>query len=156
VDFLRINDLAFPVLRGTLSRLRNESSDYCWNIEIHCGRSDQWDNPNTEVDEELEWLVGTEPYLYAQGLPLRVASPEELVRRRYDFPQTPDSPLEEGEPDQWSFFVLYLHEHDQVYPMALSFTEKRDRQYRVEIVGKYDANETSYDLRVEAWLDWKE
>jgi hypothetical protein len=156
MDLLHLDTLVFPVLRGTLSKLRNEPSDYCWDIEVHCGGSDQWDNPNCQVDPELEWIAGAEPYLYAQMLPLRVASPEELVGRRYEFPQTPGSPSEDGEPDQWAFFVLYLHEHDQVYPMTLTFTERRDRQYRVEIAGQYPAIETWYDLRVEAWLDWEE
>ncbi len=81
MDLLRINAIAFPVLRGTLSKLRNEPGDYCWDIEIHCGRADQRDNPNCEVDPEHDWVAGAGPYLYAQMLPLRALSPEEFVGR---------------------------------------------------------------------------
>jgi hypothetical protein len=52
------------------------------------------------------------------------------------------------------FFYLYLCEHDLVYPTTVTFTERRERRYRVHITGSYRANAMCYDLRVEAWLDW--
>jgi hypothetical protein len=152
VDLLHLDTLVFPVLRGSLSRLRDQSSDYCWCIEIHCGASAE---AGEGEESALGYVLGAEPYLYAQLLPLRVRSPEEVVGRRYSFPQSPEDDPADWEPDQWPFFCLYLWEHDYVYPVVLTFTAKRDGQYRVEIEGKYPVDGACYDLRVQAWLDWE-
>ena len=157
MDFLHLHTIAFPVLRGNLSKLR-EPSDYCWCIEIYCGESVQLDArnwPDDREEQDLDWLMGTEPYLYAQLLPLRVEAPDELLGRRYSFPQSPEDNPADWEPNQWPFFCLYTCEHDYAYPMTLTFTAKRDRQYRVEIEGKYPVCRASYDLRIQAWLDWR-
>jgi hypothetical protein len=154
MDLLHLDTLTFPVLRGSLTRLRDEESDYCWDIEIHCDSSAELGAEDPE--RELEYVLGAEPYLYAQMLPLRVESLDKLVGRRYSFPQSPEDDPADWEPDQWPFFCIYLWEHDYVHPVALAFTAKRDHQYRVEIEGKYPANGTCYDLRVHAWLDWEQ
>ena len=150
MDLLNLDRLAFPVLRGSLSRLRDESSDYCWDVEIHCGKSIEAEE---ERESDLDYVRGLEPYLYAQLLPLRVKSPEELIGQRYSFPQSPDGPAD-WEPDQWPFFCLYLWVHDYVHPTTLAFTGRRGHQYRVEIEGKYPVDGKCFDLRVQAWLDW--
>jgi hypothetical protein len=154
MDLLHLHNVTFPVVRGTLSKLR-ELGDYCWDIEIYCGKSAQLDYCDDRDEQELDWLVGSEPYLYAQLLPLRVGSPGELVGRRYSFPQSPDDSTADWEPNQWPFFCLYLTEHEYAHPMTLAFTAMRGRQYRVEIEGKLPVNNVRYDLRVHAWLDWK-
>jgi len=43
MDFLFLNDIAFPVRRGVLSRGRKELGDYCWELEIYCDESPQLD-----------------------------------------------------------------------------------------------------------------
>jgi hypothetical protein len=159
MDFLHLHTDAFPVQRGTLSCLRDEPSDYRWCLEIHSGPSTQQDDPNRSDDtEEVEmaWLAGAEPYLYAQLLPLRVDSPDDLIGRRYTFPQSPeDDPPDWEEAEQWPFFCLYTSEHDYVHPVSLTFTARREGQYRVEIEGRLPIDDTCYDLRVRAWLDWE-
>jgi hypothetical protein len=153
VDLLHLDTLTFPVLCGSLSRLRDESSDYCWCIEIHCGQSAE---PAEKQKSDLDYVLGAEPYLYAQLLPLRVKTLAELIGRRYSFPQSPEDDPADWEPDQWPFFCLYLWEHDYVHPAALAFIAKRGRQYRVEIEGKYPIDGAYFDPRVQAWLDWKQ
>jgi hypothetical protein len=152
MDFLHLDRLAFPVLRGSLSRLRDESSDFCWCVEVHCGEAAEQEEGQ---ESELDYVLGAEPYLYAQLLPLRAESPDELIGRRYSFPQSPEDDPADWEPDQWPFFCLYLWEHDYVHPAALGFTGRRGRQYRVEIEGKYPVDGMCHDLRVQAWLDWE-
>jgi hypothetical protein len=151
VDLLHLDTLAFPVLRGSLLKLRDGSSDYCWGVEIHCGKAIELEEGQ---ESDLDYVLGLEAYLYAQLLPLRVSSPEELIGRRYSFPQSPDGDPADWEPGQWPFFCLYLWEHDYVHPTTLAFTAQRYRQYRVEIDGKYPVDGKCFDLRVQAWLDW--
>lgn len=159
MDQLDLNSIAFPVRRGELCRVHDASTDYRWGVEIHCDESLQLDDRDWPDDREegpLDWLAGCEPYLYAQMLPLRAASPDELVGRAYDFPQSPDDdPQDWPSGIGWPFFCLYLTEHSLAHPMRVAFTEKRGRQYRVEIAGRYPDGGVIYDLRVEAWLDWK-
>lgn len=89
-------------------------------------------------------------------LPLQVESPEELVGRVYSFPQSPDDePPDWPSGIGWPFFCLYLMEHDLAHPMRVSFTERRGRQYRIEIAGRYPSGGVVHDLRVAAWLDWQ-
>jgi hypothetical protein len=108
----------------------------------------------TEGPDDL--LAGAEPMLYAQMLPLRVRSREELIGRTYSFPQTPDDdPPDWPTGHGWLFFVLSVWEGCVAYPMGVAFTEKRNEQYRVEIAGRYFNSGVSYDLRVQAWLDWQ-
>jgi len=156
VDFLHLDAVAFPVLRGSLSRL-NEAGDYSWCIEVHCGESEQLDYrnwPENKIGSGLDWLAGKEPYLYAQLLPLGVGSPDELIGCRYSFPQSSYDDPADWEPNHWPFFCLYTWEHDYVHPISLAFTAKRGRQYRAEIEGKFPVNNRYHDLRVQAWLDW--
>jgi hypothetical protein len=153
VDFLYLDTLTFPVLRGSLSKLREETSAYCWCMEILCASSTK----SEQTQEcELHYLLGTEPYVYAQLLPLGVQAPDELIGRRYFFPQCPEDNPPAWEPDQWPFFCLYLWEHDYLYPTALAFTAQRGGQYRVEIEGQYPVDGKCYQLRVKAWLDWEQ
>jgi hypothetical protein len=160
MDQLYLNTMAFPVRRGELYRGRDNSTDYRWCIEIGCDESPQLDYRHWSDDREegpLDWLAGTEPYLYAQMLPLRVESPDELIGREFRFPQSPDDdPLDWPSGIGWPFFVLYLFEHCWAHPIRLTFTDKRDCQYRVVLAGKYLDSRVCYDLRVEAWLDWQE
>jgi hypothetical protein len=157
VDYLYLNTIAFPVRRGELCVGRDASTDYRWDIEIHCDESPQLDCRNWPDDREegpLDWVAGFEPYLYAQMLPLRVASPDDLVGRAYWFPQSPDDdPPDWPSGIGWPFFCLYLMEHSWAYPMRVAFTEKSGQQYRVEIAGGYPDGGVIYDLRVETWLD---
>jgi hypothetical protein len=158
LDVLHLQSLAFPVLRGSLSKTPGVG-DYCWSIEIHCGESARLyerNNSDDQDEDELDWLAGTEPYLYAQLLPLRVPSPDQLVGRRYSFPQSPEDEPADWEPDQWPFFCLYLYEHEYLYPVNVGFTEQRGGRYKVEIAGKYPVGARCYDLKVQAWLDWDE
>lgn len=148
MDFLYIDNLAFPVQRATISELRNGEGDYRWCIEIHCGVTK---NPNDE-----HWLAGTEPYLYAQLLPLRVSSPEELVGRTYYFPQSPDDEPPTWESGQWPFFCAYLHEHEYLYPVKISFDEHRDNRYRILFEGKYPCGDESHEIKVQTWLVWEQ
>ena len=107
-------------------------------------------------DEDFAWLEGAEPYLYAQMLPLEVAGPEELIGRRYTFPQSPDDDPPDWEAArQWPFFCLYTCEHDYAYPMTIAFLAKRDQHYRVEISGKVPLHK-EFDLRVKTWLRWEQ
>jgi hypothetical protein len=158
VDYLYLNTITFPVRRGTLFRGWEELGDYCWEIEIHCGESPQLDYrnwPDDRAEEPLDILAGAEPSLYAQMLPLRVGSPHELVGRVYSFLQTPDDEAPDWPTGLgWPFFVLNLWEDCLAYPMRVAFTQQRGRQYRVEINGRYFDSGVSYDLRVQAWLDW--
>jgi hypothetical protein len=151
MDFLHLHTFAFPILRGSISKLPDERSDYCWCIEIYCAGLF---SPE-EQGSDLDWVAGTEPYLYAQLLPLRVSSPDELVGQHYAFPQSPEDDPADWEPDQWPFFCLYLLQHEYVYPVSFGFTAKRDGKYRIEIEGKLPACQKSYDIRAEAWLDWE-
>ena len=158
MDHLYLNTIAFPVLRGELCRGRDASNEYSWGIEVHCCESTQLDYrswPDDRDEGPLDWLAGSEPYLYAQMLPLRVASPDELVGRAYSFPQSPDDePADWPSGIGWPFFCLYLMEHDLAHPMQVAFTERRGSQYRVEIAGGYPSSGLVHDLRVAAWLDW--
>jgi hypothetical protein len=158
MDQLFLNSIGFPVRSGTLSRNRDEADVYSWSIEIHCGESPQLDYrnwPDDREEDDLDWLAGTEPSLYAQMLPLPVDSPDDLVGRTFSFTQSPDDePADWDRGVGWLFFCLYLFEHDLVYPTTVTFTERREQRYRVHITGSYRANAMCYDLRVEAWLDW--
>lgn len=160
MDQLFLSSIGFPVRSGALSRNRDESGAQSWCIEIHCPESPQLDYRNwTDDREEAEvgWLAGAEPYLYAQMLPLPADSPDELIGHTYSFPQSPDDePADWDRGVGWPFFCLYLFEHDLVCPTTVTFTERREQQVRVKIVGSYPFGEGHYDLRVEAWLNWME
>jgi hypothetical protein len=157
MDQLFLNSLGFPVRSGTLSRNRDEACVRSWCIEIHCGESPQLDYrnwPDSREEDDLDWLASTEPSLYAQMLPLPADSPDELVGRTFSFPQSPDDePAEWDRGSGWLFFCLYLFEHDLVYPTTVTFTERREHWYRVQITSSYRVGEKHYNLRVEAWLD---
>jgi hypothetical protein len=89
-------------------------------------------------------------------LPLRVQSPDDLIGREYLFPprpgdRPPDMPANLG----WPYFFLYVWEGFPTGQLRVAFTAKRDRQYRVEITGGYPEGEVTYNLRVQAWLDWQ-
>jgi hypothetical protein len=157
MDQLLLNSVGFPVRNGTLSRNRDESGVWSWSIEIHCGEAPHLDYqnwPDDKEEHELDWLAGTEPSLYAQMLPLPADSPDELVGRTFSFPQSPDDPADWDRGVGWLFFCLYTWEHDLVFPTTVTFTQRREQQYRVKIAGCYPANRTQHELRVEAWLDW--
>src|SRR4051812_17491818 len=99
MDQLFLNSIGFPVRTSTLSRNRSEPNVRSWCIEIQFGESEQLDYrtwPDDREEGELDWLASSEPYLYAQMLPLPVDSPEELVGRTYSFPQSPND-----EPADW-------------------------------------------------------
>src|SRR5579863_3015241 len=134
MDQLFLNAVGFPVRRGTLSRNRDEPGVRSWCIEIHCGDSPQLDYrawPDDREEGELDWLASAEPSLYAQMLPLPADAPDELVGRTYSFPQSPDDePADWDRGVGWLFFCLYLFEHDLVYPVTVTFTERREHQYR--------------------------
>jgi hypothetical protein len=159
MDELFLSTVGFPVVAGTLSRNGPESAlPGSWSIEIHCGESPQMDYrnwPDDRKEEELDWLASAEPCLYAQTLPLPADSPDELVGRTYSFPQSPDdTPADWDRGVGWLFFVLYLFQHDLVFPTTVSFTESREQRYRVKIASFRPIGETQYELTVEAWLDW--
>lgn len=158
MDHLQLNTLSFPVLRGELNVERDAETDYCWGIEIHCGESPQLDFrnwPDDRKEQPLDWLASVEPYLYAQMLPLRVMSPDDLVGREFTFPQSPDDDSPDWPQDiGWPFFCLYLYEHDLVHPMKLTFAAKQGNQFRVEIAGRYSDGKVTHELHVAAWLDW--
>lgn len=163
MDQLFLNSVGFPVLSGTLSRNRGEDAPgvRSWCIEIYCGESPQLDYrnwPDDREEDELDWLAGAEPYLCAQKLPLPPDSPDELLGQSFSFPQSPDDePADWDRGVGWIFFCLYLFEHDLVYPMTVTFTERRDQLYRVKIAGSYSqVGKEPYDLCVEAWLKWVE
>lgn len=159
MDQLFLKSVGFPVRGGTLSRNRRSDVSSCC-IEINCGESLQLDYRNWSEDrqeEELDWLAGVEPYLYAQqvSLSLPTDSVNDLLGRTFSFPQSPhDDPADWDRGEGWLFFCLYLFEHDLIYPTTVTFTERQERRYRVKIASSYPAGEGSYDLRVEAWLDW--
>ena len=158
VDQLYLNTIGFPVQRGTLSRGRQDLGDYCWKIEIYCDESPQLDYRNWPDDREEgpdDWLAGTGLLLAAQRLPLRVRFPDELIGQEYLFPPTPDPDSPDWDTTLgWPFFFLYVWEGYPTEQLTVAFTDKRDRQYRVEIAGKYLTSEVPYQLRVQAWLDW--
>jgi hypothetical protein len=160
MDHLFLNTTAFPVRSGVLSRGRDATTDYRWGIEINCDESPQLDYrdwPDDRKEGPLDWLASAEPYLYAQMLPLPVASPDELVGNEFSFSQSPkDVPADWPQGIGWPFFMLYLFEHEWAYPMRMAFTAKRGSQYRVEINGGYPVGDLVHDLRVQAWLDWHE
>ncbi len=157
MDQLILNAVGFPVRNGTLSRNRDEPGVHSWCIEIQCDESPQLDYrnwPDDRKEEELDWLASTEPYLYAQMLPLPADSPGELVGRTFAFPQSPDDkPANWDRGVGWLFFCLYLWEHDLVYPATVTFTERRGEQYRVRVTSSYPVTGGQYDLQVDAWLD---
>jgi hypothetical protein len=156
VDHLFLNNIAFPVRRGSLCRGREELGDYCWEIEVYCDESPQLDYRNWTDDREEgpdDWLAGAGLLLCAQRLPLRVSSPDELIGRTYLFPPTLDDDAADWPTDLgWPFFFLYVWEGYATSQMRVVFLGKRDHQYRVEITGGYGGN---YELRVAAWLDWQ-
>ncbi len=158
MDQLFLNTVGFPISRGTLSRFRDELKVWCWEIEIYCEESPQLDYRDWSDErerQEMDWLAGTEPYLYAQMLPLPAESPDELIGRTFSFPQSPDDdPAEWDRGVGWQFFGLYTWEHDLIYPTTVTFIERREKRYRVKIEGSYPANNTQYALQVETWLDW--
>ena len=160
VDQLFLNTIGFPVRKGTLYRGREELGDYCWEVEVSCDESPQLDYRKWPDDREEgpdDWLAGTEILLSAQMLPLRVQSPDELIGREYLFPPTPegapsDCPASLG----WPYFFLYVWEGVPTAQLRVAFTAKRDRQYRVEIEGGYPDDAITYQLRVQAWLEWQQ
>jgi hypothetical protein len=158
MDQLFLNVVGFPVRSGTLSRNRNEPGVLSWSIEIYCEESPQlnyrnW--PDDKEEGELDWLAGVEPFLYSQMLPLPADLTEELVGRSFSFPQSPDDkPADWDRGVGWLFFCLYSFEHDLIYPTSITFTQRQEQKNRVKIVSSYPANQTRYDLRIEAWLDW--
>jgi hypothetical protein len=152
VDSLFLNTIAFPVKRGVLFRGRKSLGDYCWELEVYCAESPQF--ANQENPDDL--LAGAELLLSAQGLPLRVESPDELIGREYLFPPTPlPDPPDWDTRLGWPFFFLYVWEGCATEQLRVAFTEKRDGQYRVEIEGEYKNSGISYALRVHAWLEWQ-
>lgn len=160
MDHLFLNTFAFPVERGVLSQGRRELGEYRWELEVYCGESPQLDYhnwPDDRVETTDDLLAGTSPLLSAQRLPLRVQSPDELLGREYLFPPTPEpDPSEWREANPvWPYFFLYLWEGCPTDQLKVLFTDKRDRQYRVEIEGMYSNSGVSYALRVQAWLDWQ-
>ena len=162
MDSLLIGDYAFPIREGSLSKRKDEPGEYCWCIEVYCEGCEQLERrlqrrlkDEDSEDEELHWLTGAEPYLYAQSLPLRVKTAEELIGRTYDFPWSPDDDPPPGYSDGWPFFCLYTWEHDLAYPMRIAFLTKQGGRYRVQIDGKYTMGEECYDLKAQAWLDWE-
>jgi len=159
VDQLHLDTIGFPVRKGTLYRSPTAKSDYRWEVEIHCDESPQLDYrkwPDDRREGPDDWLAGAELMLGAQRLPLRVQSPEELIGRAYLFPPEEDDPAEWSDDPCWPYFFLYVWEGYPAEPLHVAFTDKRDRQYRVEIIGKYTSGERIYELRVQAWLDWQE
>ena len=153
MDHLFLNTIAFPVRRGVLSRGRKELGEYCWELEIYCDESPQF----AELEYTDELLAGTPLLLSAQALPLRVESPDELIGREYLFPPTPlPNPPDWDTRLGWPFFFLYVWEGCPTERLRVSFTEKRNGEYRVEIEGGYTNSGISYALRVQAWLEWQE
>jgi hypothetical protein len=159
LDQLFLNTIGFPVKNGTLYRGGQELGDYCWEIAIYCDESPQLDYRHWSEDREWgpdDWLAGTALLLSAQGLPLRVHSPDELIGREFVFPPTPEpEPPDWDASLGWPFFFLYVHEGFPTSQMRVAFTAKRDGQCRVEIVGGYPEGSVVYELRVQAWLDWQ-
>jgi hypothetical protein len=159
MDFLFLNEIAFPVRRGVLFRGRKELGDYCWELEVYCDESsqldyDNWPDDRAETVDDL--LAGVPPLLSAQGLPLRIESPDELIGREYLFPPTPlPDPPDWDTALGWPFFFLYFWEGCATEQLRVAFTGKRDGQYRVEIEGGYSNSGVSYVLRVQAWLEWQ-
>lgn len=160
MDYLFLNTIAFPVVRGVLHRGREGLDNSGWEVEIYCGESPQFDYrnwPDDRAETADDVFAGVSPLLSAQRLPLRVRSPDELVGREYLFPPTPEpdpSEWQEASP-VWPHFFLYVWEGCPTEQRRVAFTAKRDRQYRVEIAGGYSNSGVSYSLRVQAWLDWQ-
>jgi hypothetical protein len=157
LDQLYLNSLGFPVRKGTLYQSPKAPNDYRWEIEIYCDESPQLDYRDWAEDRPKgpdDWLSGTPLLLAAQRLPLRVQSPDELIGRAYRFPPLEENLAEWSDDPCWPYFFLYVWEGCPAEPLQVTFTGKRDRQYRVEITGKYATGEVSYELRVQAWLDW--
>jgi hypothetical protein len=153
MDYLFLNTIAFPVRRGLLFRGREELGDYCWELEVYCDESPQLIDSPVGTDD---LLAGAEPLLSAQGLPLRVRSPDELIGREYLFPPTPEpDPSEYGPSLGWPYFFLYIWEGCPTEPLRVAFTGKRDGLYRVQIEGRYVNSDVSYALQVQAWLEWQ-
>ncbi|MFO0959547.1 MAG: hypothetical protein U0800_19285 [Isosphaeraceae bacterium] len=160
MDQLFLNSVGFPIRKGTLSRNRDDSVVRGWCIEIQCEESPQLDSrdwPDDREEDELDWMAGTEPLLYATMLPIPADSPDELVGRTFSFPQAPnDVPADWDRCEGWLFFCLYLWEHDLVYPTTVAFTERDGRRYRVKIDSSYPVGPGHDNLRAEAWLNWVE
>ena len=160
MDQLLLNGIAFPVERGTLDCGREGAGDYRWEVEVYCGESPHLDPrnwPDDRAETADDWLAGTPLLLSAQGLPLRVRSPDELVGREYLFPPTP-----EPDPSEWReadpcrpYFFLCAWEGCPTEQLRVAFAARRGRQYRVGIAGGYSPGGGSYSLRVQAWLDWQ-
>lgn len=150
MNILRLDSITFPVTSASIKRIP-DIGEYCWCIDVNCGSSpelndEEW--PEDREEQELDWVAGSEPYLYAQLLPLRVESPKDLAGRSYSFPQTPGDDPADWEPDQWPFFCLYLMEHDYVYPAVVKFSEDRNGRLYLEFEGKLPICGREYDLRV--------
>ena len=104
--------------------------------------SQHW--PDHREEGPDDWLAGTGLLLAAQRLPLRVQSPDELIGREYLFPPTPKDDAADCVPNfGWPYFFLYVWEGCATEQMRVAFTDKRDRQYRVEIAGRY----FNFDIR---------
>ncbi len=159
MDHLYLDEIGFPVRKGTLYHRPDGQSEYSWEVEIYCDESPQLDYqnwPDDRPEEPDDWLAGTGLLLAAQRLPLRVQSPDELIGRAYRFPPDEDDPTKWSDDPCWPYFFLYVWEGYPAEPLQVAFTGKQDRQYRVEISGRYESGERTYRLRVQAWLDWLE
>ncbi len=159
MDCLFLNSIAFPVRRGTLFQGREQLGDYRWEIQIDCDSPPQPGgdyNPDYTTDDPHDVLSAAEPSIYAQMLPLCANAPEELVGREYHFPQSPD---DEGQDYPvglgWPYFVVYIWEHCPAGPMRVAFTGRDADRYRVDISGTWFDSGVSYDVRVQAWLNWE-
>ena len=157
MDQLYLNSIGFPVQKGTLYCSPKAPNDYRWEIQIYCDESPQlnYENwPDDRPEGPDDWLAGTPLLLAAQRLPLRVQSSDELIGRHYRCPPLEEDPAEWSDDPCWPYFFLYVWEGYPAEPLHVAFTGKRDRQYRVEITGTHKSGERTYELRVQAWLDW--
>ncbi len=151
MDHLYVDSISFPV---KTARFSVGGKDKGWSIEIYCDANEDLESEEDEKNETA-FLIGTEPYFYAQMLPIPTEDPAATIGKAYTFPQRPDddpAPWDRG--IGWLFFCLYLWEHELVYPAKVTFLKNRGKKYRVKIEATYPRGKMNHRLAVETWLTW--
>jgi hypothetical protein len=153
LGFLMLGKYQVPVRKAVLAESRDGEGDYRWSIEVNADEL-----PLPKDDEEADegpWFLGAEPYLYAQMLPLRVKSWEELAGRRFEFSDSPHDDPPCWECSQWPFFCIHTWEHDYVHPVSLRFLGLDKDRVQVVIDGRYPCGGETARLLVISWLTYE-
>jgi hypothetical protein len=51
---------------------------------------------------------------------------------------------------------MHLYEHEYLYPVKITFSERYGERFRCFIEGKYPCGDAVHEFKVETWLDWEQ